>query len=109
MIGYTRECYGISNEVPQTVTYEDGSTTLKCSGDLIVKDGKCVAKVKTIKTNFFDSIGLGFLFSRKSEKECRELTTEYATYELGELVPKGVDEDIYWDFLIFLCLYYIPL
>ena len=100
MIGYTRECYGISNEVPQTVTYEDGSTTLKCSGDLIVKDGKCVAKVKTIKTNFFDSIGLGFLFSRKSEKECRELTTDYATYELGELVPKGVDEDIYWDFLI---------
>lgn len=100
MIGYTRDCYGVSNETPYTTTDSSGNSKTVCNGELTPLNGKCVAKIKTLKSNFFDSIGLGFLFGKGNDKECKSLTTDYSDYMLGTLSPKGVDEDLYWDFLI---------
>lgn len=100
MIGYTRDCYGVSSETPRTVVNQDGSSSTVCSGELTLMNGKCVVKVKPIKTNFFDSIGLGFMFSKNADNECKEATNDYSSYELGDVQPIGVDEDLYWDFLI---------
>ena len=57
-------------------------------------DTICSTIVKTIKTNFFDSIGLGFLFSRKSEKECKSLTSSYVDYELGDLICQPMSSSV---------------
>ena len=100
MIGYSQECYGESNETPHTVTNSDGTTSTVCNGELTPMNGKCVAKMKTLQANFFDSIGLTKLFGNNNKKKCEELTKEYANYLLGDVTPKGVDEDLYWDFLI---------
>ena len=100
MIGYTRDCYGISSEVPYTVTNQDGTTSTVCSGEFEPSGNRCIVKVKPIKTTFFDSIGLGFLFGNNANNKCQEETQSYAGYELGDVNPSGVDEELYWDFLI---------
>lgn len=100
MIGYSQECYGESNETPHTVTNSDGTTSTVCNGELTPMNGKCVAKMKTLQANFFDSIGLTKLFGSNNKKKCEELTKDYVGYTLGDVSPKSVDEDLYWDFLI---------
>lgn len=102
MIGYYRECYGYSGE-SVSITGDDGSTSLGCSDpNASLIDGKCWNRVHTIKTNFFDSIGLSALFSNNTyEKECQELTADYPSYLLGDASNgQEVNEEIYWDFLI---------
>jgi len=100
MIGYTRECYGVSNELPYTVQNQDGSYSTVCNGVFSPINNKCMVKVNTIKTNYYDSIGLSFLFSDNSSTKCQELTKDYYSYELGPVSSQEVNEEIYWDFLI---------
>ncbi len=100
MIGYSQACYGVSTELPYYVTNENGSTSYVCSEDNFVPlNGKCVVKVETYSASFFDSIGLSFLSSNNNEKKCQESTTDYSGYFLGETSNKGVDQDLYWEFL----------
>ena len=98
MIGYHRDCYGFTGPV-----FQDGDGKNYCSDpNSKIIDGECWGKVQTIKTNFFDSIGLSFLFSNhSSEKICADATKDYPSYKLGESsAGKEVNEEIYWDFLI---------
>lgn len=100
MIGYTQICYGVSNEPPQMVTHEDGSTSLECGGTFVLLDGKCVEQADLLKSNFFDSIGLWKIFGNSNEKKCEDITKEkYPSYLLGDVNPKEVNEELYWDFL----------
>jgi len=100
MIGYTRTCYGTSNELPYTVTNSDGTTSTICNGEFIPVDGKCVAKIKLIKTDFFDSIGLGIFSSNTSEDECKEAAKDYVDSYLSDATKESsVNEEIYWEFL----------
>ena len=97
MIGYYRECYGYAGAVTTT---ESGSTCSDPNAKLI--DGECWTNVKTIKTNFFDSIGLSFKYSNSSlEKTCEEAAKGYSSFKLGNTSnDKEVNEELYWDFLI---------
>jgi len=101
MIGYTRDCYGVSSEKPYTATSEDGKSYLTCSNsELTVLNGKCVAKISSLKTDYFDTIGLGIFSSNNVEKKCKELSKDYSSYYLSQISENGVNEELYWDFLI---------
>ena len=99
MIGYYRECYGYSGD-PVYVQNTEGENVLGCSDpNASLLNGQCWTRVKTIKSNFFDSIGLS---SKKDfEKDCKNSTSGYSSYLLGDVSSdKEVNEEIYWDFLI---------
>ena len=99
MIGYYRECYGYSG-VPVTSTDSNGNSILTCSdSNATIVDGECWVKVKSLKTNYFDSIGLASNISLIGS--CMEATTNYSAYKLSDASSnKEVNEEIYWDFLI---------
>lgn len=97
MVGYYRECYGY---VGLPISDESGSQCPEANSVNI--DGECWNKVKTIKTNYFDAIGLSLFYSdSKIENECLSVTGDYVSYKLGDATPEmEVNEEIYWDFLI---------
>lgn len=99
MIGYTRACYGVSDETPHTVTNDNGSTSLVCSGDYVPLNGKCVQNVATLKSSFFEMLGISIFSSNNNEQECMEKTKGYSSYMLGDVSEKQVNEELYWDFL----------
>ena len=102
MIGYYKICYGYSGVV-QTEATSDGGTRQVCSdSNAVIEDGKCWDKISTIKTTYFDSIGLTSLFSKSdAEKKCDELAGSYSSHRLSESSQgMEVNEELYWDFLI---------
>lgn len=100
MIGYTQVCYGVTGG-PETVTNEDGSTSQVCPGAAVLLNGKCVEQADLLKSTFFDSIGLWKIFGSSNEKKCEEIAKNkgYSLHFLGDVNPKEVNEDLYWDFL----------
>lgn len=95
MIGYQQACYGISSNAP----YKDSSGNLVCNDNFEVLDNQCVVKVEVLNANFFDKIGLSIFSSNNNSKKCQELTSSYPSYKLGEVIDKGVNEELYWNFL----------
>lgn len=95
MIGYSQICYGISDETPQT----NSSGEKYCNNNLVVSGNQCVAKLKTMKSSFFNTIGLSV--SIDNIEDCRKLSEGYSSFHLNSVSSeKEVNEEFYWNFLI---------
>lgn len=92
-IGYNSICYSETDEVPS-----NGS----CSAGKTVMDDKCVIIVNdTLKSNFWDKIGLNFSKDSAANR-CKEEALKKGISEVKPPITskkEEINEDYYWDFL----------
>ena len=91
-IGYKSTCYTETEEIPSNDT---------CSSGNKVIDDKCVIVIDdTLKSNFWDKLGLNF-DSDSAKNRCSSLAKEkgYNNSNIKVNSNKEVNEDFYWDFL----------
>lgn len=103
MIGYEKNCYGISE--PLETTDDDGVTVKMCKDGFLNAKGKCASLIYTQSLSFWERFadGVNSFFGILSNKpsECKSKASEAGFSEIDETksTTRKVVEAGYWDFL----------